>query len=148
MVNELTILKSIHVLAAVWWVGGAFVLVIAMTLAARSPEPAPRLAAMRLAVILVPSVFVPLAAIVLASGLWLTADYHDFDELWIQLGMAGLIVAISVALLYMRPRLKRAIAGIEAGAGPPPGRNWVPTVARLNTLLIAAVVVIMVIRPG
>ena len=149
MVNELTILTSIHVLAAVFWVGGAFVLNVAMTLAARQPEPAPRLSAFRLAAFLAPRVFLPLAVIVLATGIWLTADYYDFADLWITLGMIGLITAITIGLGYLRPRARRAIAAIEQGAGPPPPgtRNWVPIVGQLNLLLLSAVVVIMVIKP-
>ena len=150
MVNELTILTSVHVLAAVFWVGGGFVLNVAMALAAGQPEPGPRLNAMRLANILTVKVFLPLALVVLASGIWLTADYYDFADLWITLGLIGLITALSVGLFYMRPRANRAIAAIESGAGPPPPgtRNWVPIVGRLNLLLLSAVVVIMVIKPS
>ena len=149
MVNEQTVLASIHVLAAVFWVGGGFFLNVAMTLAARSPEPASRLATFRLAEFAALKVFLPLAAIVLATGIWLTADYYDFSYLWITLGMVGLITAITIALFYLRPRAKRAIDAIESGAGPPPpgARNWVPIVSRLNLLLVSAVVVIMVIKP-
>jgi hypothetical protein len=149
MVNELTVLTSIHVLAAVFWVGGAFVLNIAMALGAHQPDPAGRLSAFRLADFLALKVFLPLAAIVLGTGIWLTADYYDFADLWITLGMIGLITAITIALFYLRPGARRAIAAIESGAGPPPPgtRNWVPIVGRLNLLLVSAVVVIMVIKP-
>jgi len=49
VVNTLNVLLSIHVLASVFWVGGGFLLNVAMLLAARSGDPASRLAAMRLA---------------------------------------------------------------------------------------------------
>jgi uncharacterized membrane protein len=149
MVNELTVLTSIHVLAAVFWVGGAFVLNVALALAGAGPDHAPRLNAFRLADFLTLRVFLPLALIVLATGIWLTADYYDFADLWITLGMIGLISAITIGLFYLRPRARAAIAAIEGGAGPPPPgtRNWVPIVGRLNLLLLSAVVVIMVIRP-
>jgi len=147
MVNELTILTSIHVLAAVFWVGGGFALNVAMALAARSPEPTGRLATFRLAEFLSLKVFVPLAVIVLATGIWLTADYYEFEDLWIVLGLVGLVTAITVGVFYLHPKSKQAIAGIEQGRPPPPGRNWVPIVARLNLLLVSAIVVIMVIKP-
>ena len=149
MVNELTILTSIHVLAAVFWVGGAFALNVAMALAGAQPDPAPRLHAFRFADFLALKVFLPLALIVLATGIWLTADYYDFADLWITLGMIGLITAITVALVYLRPKARQAISAIEQGAGPPPPgtRNWVPIIGRLNLLLVSAVVVIMVIKP-
>ena len=147
MVNTLTVLLSIHVLAAVFWVGGGFLLNVAMLLAARSGDPASRLAAMRLAHFVGPRVFLPLALIVLGSGIWMTEKYFDWEQLWIILGLIGLVTAISIALLYLSPRAGRAVVAMEQGIPPPPGRNWVPIVGRLNLLLVSAVVVIMVIRP-
>lgn len=149
MVNELTILTSVHVLAAAFWVGGAFVLNVALTLAARAPEPTPRLHTLRLADVLVPYAFLPIAVIVFGTGVWMTAEYYDFSELWINLGMIGAITVISLALFYIKPRAARAIAAIESGAAPPPPgtRNWVPIVGRFNLLLLSALVVIMVIKP-
>ena len=147
MVNELTVLQSIHVLAAVFWVGGGFLLNVAMLLAARSGDPGSRLAAMRLAHFAGLKVFMPLALIVLASGVWMTEEYYDWGELWIVLGLIGLVTAITVALLYLSPRAGRAVKAMEQGVPPPPGRNWVPIVGRLNLLLVSAVVVVMVIKP-
>jgi uncharacterized membrane protein len=147
VVNTLNVLLSIHILAAVFWVGGGFLLNLAMLLAARSGDPASRLAAMRLAHFVGPRVFLPLAAIVLGSGAWMTEKYFDWEQLWIVLGLIGLVTAISVALLYLTPRAGRAVAAMEQGIPPPPGRNWVPIVGRLNLLLVSAVVVVMVIKP-
>lgn len=149
MVDELTILKSFHVLAAVFWVGGAFVLNVAMALAAHQAEPTARVMAFKLAGFLTYKIFVPLAAVVLASGIWLTAEYFDFGYLWVTLGLIGLITAVIVGVGYLAPRARDAVAAIESGAGPPPPgtRNWVPIVGRLNLLLLTAVVVIMVIKP-
>lgn len=145
MVNELTILTSIHILAAVFWVGGAFALNVAMALAGPQPDPGPKLAAFRLADFLGVKVFLPLALIVLASGIWLTEEYYAWDLLWIQLGLVGLITAISIGLFYLAPKAGQAARAIEESAGPPPPgtRNWVPIVGRLNLLLVTAIVVIM-----
>jgi len=147
VVTTLTVLLSIHVLAAAFWVGGGFLLNVAMLLAGRSGDPGSRLAAMRLAHFAGPKVFTPLALIVLGSGAWMTEKYFDWGDLWIGLGLIGLVTVTSVGLFYLSPRAGRAIAGMEQGLPPPPGRNWVPIVGRLNLLLISAVVVVMVIRP-
>ena len=147
MLNTLTTLLSIHVLAAVFWVGGGFLLNVAMLLAARSGDPASRLAAMRLAHVVGPWLFLPLSLIVLGTGVWMTEKYYEWDQLWIVLGLIGTVTAISIALLYLSPRAGHAVAGMEQGVPPPPGRNWVPVVGRLNLLLVSAVVVVMVIKP-
>src|SRR6185436_6526542 len=93
MVDEYTIVKSIHVLAAALWVGTGFAVNIAMTLGARSGEPATMLVAMRFAKFLGKYVFPSLALITLIFGIWLTESFYDWDLLWIQLGMAGLVVS-------------------------------------------------------
>jgi hypothetical protein len=147
MANELTVLKSIHVLAAAFWVGGGFVLNLAMFLAARSGDRGNMLAAMRLARFFGQKVVTPLALIVLATGIWMTEDYFSWDQLWIQLGLAGVVIVTAIGMFYLGPRAAKGVEGIEAGQPPPPGRNWVPTVARLNLLIISTVLVLMVIRP-
>jgi hypothetical protein len=58
------------------------------------------------------------------------------------------VAATAIGVFYLAPKAKGAIAGMESGQPPPPGRNWVPIVARLNLLIIVAVLVLMVIRPA
>ncbi len=147
MVDEYTVVKSIHVLAAALWVGTGFAVNIAMTLGARSGEPTSMLAAMRLAKFLGRFVFPALSLTTLVFGIWLTESFYSWDLLWIQLGMIGLVLSTAVGIFYLGPKAEAGIAGLESGAPPPPGRNWVPIVARLNLLLVAAVLVLMVIRP-
>jgi hypothetical protein len=147
MVNELTVLTSIHVLAAALWVGGALVLNIAMPMAARSGEPPMMLAAMRLANLVGPWVLVPSGLIVLITGAWLTEDYFEWDLLWIQLGLIGAVTVLAVALAYLVPQGRRGLAGIEAGQPPPPGRNWVPIISRIMLLFLVTILVLMVIKP-
>jgi uncharacterized membrane protein len=147
VVNGLTVLTSIHVLAAAVWVGGALVLNIAMPLAARSGEPPTMLAAMRLANVVGPWVLVPSGLIVLITGVWLTEEYYDWDLLWIQLGLIGAITVLAVAVSLLVPRGRRALAGMEAGQPPPPGRNWVPILSPVMVILLVAVLLLMVIKP-
>ena len=148
MVDEYTVVKSIHVLAAALWVGGGFAVNIAMILGGRSGEPQSMLAAMRFAKFLGHYVFPLLSLITLAFGIWLTESFYEWDLLWIQLGMVGVIVPTAIGIFYLGPKAKAGIAGMESGTPPPPGRNWVPTVARLNLLIVSAVLVLMVIRPA
>lgn len=148
MVNEQTLLVSVHVLASAIWVGGGFALTVAMNLAGRSGDRGNMLAALRFGHFFGPRVMVPFALIVLTSGIWLTQKYYAWDLLWIQLGLAGVVVATAIGTLYLTPRAARGVAAIEANQPPPPGRNWTPVVGALNVLLISAVLVVMVIRPA
>lgn len=147
MVDEYTVVKSIHLLAAAFWVGGGFVLNLAMFLAPRSGERANVLAAMRFTRFFGVNVLPVLALIVVVTGIWLTERFYAWDQLWISLGLLGAVFVTALGVFYLGPRSAKAIAGMEAGQPPPPGRNWAPIVARLNLLIISAVLVLMVIRP-
>jgi hypothetical protein len=147
VVNTLTVLKSIHVLGATFWVGGGFMLNVAMTLIGRRGEPASMLTVMRVAHFAGSRLFGPLGLIVLVTGGWMTEKYFDWGDVWIVLGLIGLVTAMTVGVAYLGPRSGRAIEALEAGTPPPPGRNWVPIVARLNLLLLSTIVVLMVIKP-
>lgn len=146
--SELEALKSIHVLAAALWVGSGFAVNIAMTLAARSAEPTTMLAAMRFAKFLGKYVFPSLSLVTLVFGIWLTESFYAWDLLWIQFGLAGVVISTAIGIFYLGPKAEMGIAGLESGTPPPPGRNWVPIVARLNLLIVSAVLVLMVIRPS
>jgi hypothetical protein len=106
------------------------------------------LAAMRFAKFLGKYIFPTLSLITLAFGIWLTESFYSWDLLWVQLGVAGVVISTAIGILYLGPKAEASIAGLESGAPPPPGRNWVPIVARFNLLLVAAVLVVMVIRPS
>jgi len=97
MVDELTILKSIHVLAAAFWVGGAFVLNVAMYLAARSGDPGNMLSALRLAHFFGTKILTVLAVVVLVTGTWMTEQFFGWDQLWISLGLAGVVIVTAIA---------------------------------------------------
>ncbi len=146
MVTTLTVLKSIHVLSAAFWVGGALALNVAVVLAGRAEGPAARIVTLRLVRVMGKWVFTPLAAIVLATGVWMTAEYYDFSELWISLGIAGWLVAVLVLLLYIVPHAGRMLDALESGEPPRPNR--VVLAARFNLVLLSAILVVMVIRPG
>lgn len=146
MVNELTVLTSIHVLAAAFWVGGGFLLNVAMIRAARSGDPTNMLPVMKLSHFAARNLFVPLSLIVLATGIWMTTDYYDWDLLWINLGLAGILFVLA-SFFYLIPTVGKRIAGAEAGNPPPPGRNWIPIIARTNLTVVSTVVVLMVIKP-
>lgn len=147
MEAKLEVLLLFHILAAVFWVGGGLMMNIAMPLAARSGDPAAMLATMRLARTAGIYVFIPSALVILATGIWMVSDYYAWDLYWVNYGLGGAAVALGIVAFYLLPRANRAIAGLEAKQPPPPGRNWVPIVARFNFLLLLSVVVVMVVKP-
>src|SRR4051794_1075361 len=104
MIDEYTIVKSVHVLAASLWVGTGFAVNIAMLLGARSGEPASMLAAMRFAKFLGKFIFPTLSLITLAFGIWLTTSFYSWDLLWIKIGLAGVVISTAVGIFYLGPK--------------------------------------------
>lgn len=121
---------------------------IAVTLAMQGEGPAPRITTLRLTRFMVLWVFTPLAALVVITGLWMTEEYFDAGDLWISLGMAGWLIAVAVMLAVIWPRAGRVLQALEAGETPVPSPNPAVYAARFNLVLLSAVLVIMVIRPG
>jgi hypothetical protein len=145
VVDKLTILTSIHVLAAALWVGTAFSLNLQMAFAGRGTDPSARLAAMRFADFLGPRVFAPLTLITIGTGIWLAEDYYAWD-LWVILGLIGGVAAMTIGFGYLGPKGHRMLAAVESG-NPPDGPGAMPIAGMLNLLILIAVVAIMVIKP-
>jgi uncharacterized membrane protein len=150
MVNTLTVLKSIHVVGAVLWIGGGFILNVIVTMAFRSRDAAKQLFAVSTAAFIGQRIFTPLSLIVIGTGIWLTAKYFDFGEYWISYALAAFIVSFSTGFFYLGPRSGAIAAELEAGADQERigaiSRTWT-IVARLDLLLLLSIVVMMVIRP-
>jgi len=121
---------------------------VAVTLAMQAEGPAPRITTLRLTRFMVLWVFTPLAALVVITGLWMTEEYFDAGDLWISLGMAGWLIAVAVMLAVIWPRAGRVLQALEAGETPVPSPSPAIYAARFNLVLLSAVLVIMVIRPG
>lgn len=151
MVNTLTVLKSIHVLAATLWIGGNFVINVLFTLAFGRGDRDQQLFLMRSTEFIGQRLFTPLALIVVGMGIWLTAKYYDFGEYWISYGLGAFVVSFVAGFFFLGPRSGALAAKLEEGADEATIARMarpVMTVARLDLLLLSSIVVMMVIRPG
>src|ERR1044072_4299481 len=108
MVDKLTILTSIHVLAAALWVGLAFSINLNMATVGRWSDPPARIAAMKFAEFVGPRVFPVLSLITIGTGIWLTLDYFDWD-LWVILGLIGAVAAMTIGFGYLGPKGKKML---------------------------------------
>jgi uncharacterized membrane protein len=91
-----------HILAAMVWVGGAILLGALATQVVRAGEPgavARFLGAVR---VIGPALLAPAMLAVLGFGVWLALDSEawDFEQGWIQLGVALFAVAFLVGIAH------------------------------------------------
>ncbi len=148
-----TWLKSIHVLAAVIWVGGACTLQVLAILANRSTEPGELAAFARNASWVGERVFVPASLVLVVFGAWTVHEGGwSYSQTWLWLGLLVFAASFLVGAGFLGPEGKRIARAIEQGGpGSPEARmriNRIFLVSRIELLFLLLIVLDMVIKPG
>lgn len=146
------IAKFLHVAATAIWVGGA-ILIVAIGFRMPAADPPHRLGFARDAVFLGRWIFTPAIVVALATGIWMVVDVdpaYTFEQVWIVLGMAVLVVSGGIGTGFILPNTRRAIQKIESGDGPGAAglMRRVSLAGRLNAFLLLLAVWAMVFKPG
>jgi uncharacterized membrane protein len=144
------LLLYVHIVAAVLWVGGSFyVQALAIVVNSDDPSELPRLG--RRFELIGNWVFVPAAALLLVSGLAMTAQMWSFGQAWIVASLILWMFSAVAGAAYLAPRAKRASALFEAeGPGSVEARrltNRMFLVSRLELVSFAVVIALMVFKP-
>ena len=103
-------LKSVHVLAAVMWVGGAVMLTLLgiMTIGLRDPVRLSQFA--RQVAFLGGRYFPPLSLMVVGFGFWMVEEGlagWTYDMTWLQIGIAGWIASFLIGAAYLGPHASK-----------------------------------------
>ncbi len=145
--------KFLHIVAAMAWVGGAILFQVLSIKAASSGNPAEGGRIGQLALWTGTRIFLPSSIAVLVLGVVMVLDGPwEFDELWINLGIIGLVLTVFIGMAFITPNGKRIGATVaERGPNDPfvqrlQRKQMILT--RLSVLLLVAVVFDMVVRPG
>jgi uncharacterized membrane protein len=147
------VLKSVHVLCAAFWVGGGFVLNVAVNLSFLARDPARQSMILRTTEVIGQRLFTPLALIVVAVGVWMVLRYddvYDFGDFWISYGLGFFVLTFLVGAGFLGPRSRKTAELIDSGAGEDEVRHAsVPLrmVAAIDAVLLWSVVVVMVVKP-
>lgn len=147
------VLKLIHVVAVIVWLGGAFLLIVLFGLTARSGDEATVVGLTKAGEKLGLAVFNPAGIITLIAGVWLAieADF-DFSEAWISIGFLGVILGAALGMAFYPKALRRLQAGITDGGLE--GAESIAALRRMRTIQMAefafllVVVWAMVVKPG
>ena len=93
----------------------------------------------------------PSATVALITGLYLAADRDLFDEVWVQIPMAILILLLALGGAFFTPNEKKAAVLAESDPG---GAEYtavsqkVAKVGALSSLLVLVAIFLMVAKPG
>lgn len=146
------LLLTIHVLAAVIWVGGSVVM-LAFGYYLRSRDANTRVEYTRWTEWLAPRLFAPMSvAVIIAGPLLVDEAGYEFDEPWLHIGFLGWFISFVIGIaFYPREGRKREDLieqhGVEHTAVAA-SVNRVLTVATIDTLVIVLVVIDMTTKPG
>jgi uncharacterized membrane protein len=141
-----------HILVAMVWVGGAFLLNVLAWQALRHPEDGRRDRFITNLRIIGPRVFAPAVMLLVGFGIWLVldSDAWSFDQTWIQIGLACFAAAFLVGVGFLSVtsiRAERAVAQRNDLQATRQLRLWA---LGYQIVLIVLVVAVwdMVIKPG
>lgn len=146
-------LLTIHVLAAVIWVGGGIAMHILGRRVLRRNDPEEiykfsaevNLIGMRL--------YAPTSLILLVAGILLVNEAgYEFSQLWITLGFLGWIFSFLVGIGYYGPKDKKLQALVAAEGPTAPGVvenvRQALMVNSFEILILVLVVIDMTVKPG
>jgi uncharacterized membrane protein len=143
-------LLLLHILAAMFWLGGITVVGAFAVRILRTREPGATASFLGSLRVLGPIVLAPAPVILLGMGIWMVAEQWDFGQTWITIAFALFAVAFLIGAAHQS---RAAIAAERAAKeGDDEGalhhlRRWAYGMAVILTLLIAATWD-MVFKPG
>ncbi|PWK63551.1 DUF2269 family protein [Aminobacter sp. AP02] len=98
-----SLVKFLHVVAAVVWVGGGFALMLLAVRADRAGNVDGMLQAMRSVGELGNKLFAPTSLVTLVLGLIMCWFWVGFSDLWIIIGLAGYVTTFLIGTLVFKP---------------------------------------------
>jgi len=152
-VTACTVVKFLHVLLAMVWVGGA-ILIQLMARSAQASSVPGRLAELSADIENVgKKVFTPISILVLLLGIYLVQEGNwGFGSLWISLAMLGILISIVNGAGYLGPQNAKLTKMMQAESEASPAvREKMATllrVARMEIVLLVFIVFLMVTKLG
>jgi uncharacterized membrane protein len=143
-------LKTLHVLAAVAWVGGAILMqLLVYRLRASGPAFGGLFAQSEW---LGNRLFMPASIVALVTGIWMTIDAWEFEQAWIVIGLAGIAYSAVTGAAILGPTGQK-IGALTAEKGPGDAEvqgliDKMVRVSRIDLVVLIVVVANMVIKPG
>jgi uncharacterized membrane protein len=153
MVNTYNVLLTIHILAIITWLGGSMIFVILIHRARRSRDDPGKLAHLiREVSILGPRIFAPSSLVLIVTGLWMIYNHGWAYKVWVILALIGWGLTFITGNFFLGPATAKATEGLESkGADDRETLGYVDrvmTVARIDEIVLALIVIDMVIKPG
>src|SRR5215470_17387230 len=146
--------KTLHVLAAVLWVGGNVTLVTYAFLTLRQNDPAEMASFARKAALIGERFFTPMSFIVLGMGFGLmenSASPWTYDQFFVIFALAGWAASALIGILFLGPEAKKLGKLMPTRSPEDPEVQYkirrILMIARIDALLLIAIVFVMTAKP-
>ncbi len=147
------LLLFVHILAAIVWVGGGFVMQVFAARAVRAADPGRRATVVADLSWVGQRVLTPASGVLLLVGIFLVLDGNwSFGDPWISGGILIWLVSLAIGVGFFRPQSER-LAALMASEGP--GSPAVSErmermlmVGWVDSVLLVAAVFLMATKPG
>jgi uncharacterized membrane protein len=151
MVTTYTVLKTIHVLATVTWVGGGIILTTLVARARRATNYAKLASLIQDLEFVGPRIFATSGGILVITGIWMIQNVGLPWDLWIILGLVGWGATFVTGNFFLGPQSKK-LDGVLEQTGPEDPQavalmGRLLNVARVDVVVLTLVIVDMVIKP-
>jgi uncharacterized membrane protein len=145
-----SLLKFVHISAAVLWVGGGFAVILAALLLQRRGAAETQVALIRATTLLAPRLFIPASIVTLVSGLALLFAAGWGWQPFTIFGLAGVIFTAAFGAIVLGPGCERAVrlADTQGAAAALPVLRRITRLATMDYAVQFAIVFLMVTKPG
>lgn len=145
--------KTIHVVAAVAWVGGVILAQVNAALAFRSGEKVRIQGFIRHQEWLGTRYFAPASGTVVLAGVAMVIESGwEFADLWIVIGIALFVASSVIGAAFLGPQSARFATLLEQKDLDDPEvhslGNRIALLSRVDLVILVAVVIDMVVKPG
>ena len=146
-----SIFKFLHVASAVIWIGGAFIMIMLGVKAVRAKNDVEIVGVVRQVAWAAERIYVPSSVATLVFGLITAGLGNLWGDLWVILGLAGVVATIALGVTVLTPRAKTVEHGFAAGGVTPDivaVSREILTIAKFDAVLLFTVIADMVLKPG
>ena len=147
-------LKTVHVLLAITWLGGAITFQL-LALRIIKENPPTRLAPFaRDTEAIGMKIFLPASIVLLLAGILMVLDTPgiDFTDAWIVIGLGGIVSTIVIGAGFLGPEAKRLAELVEQKGDDDPEVvsriSRILMIGRIDLAILLIVAANMVIKPG
>ncbi len=150
VVDWFSIIKFLHIIAAMLWVGGGFALMMLAVLADRAGNVQGMIWAMRATGELGNRFFAPMSLLTLASGLLMCWLWVGFSQLWVLIALAGYAVTFCIGIFVFKPMAGRMVEMITRDGVTPAALaqgQFMLRAARIDYSVMLVILAAMVMKP-